>query len=86
MHGPREVLNELKWTRGLDGVEVWYTHRGAPGDVTMILATGIRALGSWSFERDAEPGRSGTIPYHRVQRIVRGDEVLWARPARERPG
>lgn len=83
MHGPREVLNELKWTVGLDGVEVWYTHRGAPGDVMMISATDIRQLGSWSFEREAAPGRSGTIPYHRVQRITRGQDVLWARRAQE---
>lgn len=79
MRGPREVLNELKWTVGLDGVEVWFVHRGAPNDVKMISSSDIRALRSWYFEMDAPPGRSGTIPYHRVQRIVKDGAVVWAR-------
>lgn len=80
MHGPREVLNGLKWTTGLDAsIEVWFTHRGAPHDTKVVTGADIRRLDSWFFELDAPPGRSGTIPYHRVQRVTRGGETLWAR-------
>lgn len=79
MRGPREILNGLKWTTGLDGVEVWFVHRGAPGDGKVVAASEIRVFASWYFTLDAPPGRSGTIPYHRVTRITRRAEVVWAR-------
>ena len=80
MRGPREVLNELKWTTGLAGVEVTYVHRGAPGDVRVVRAEDVLALGTSFFDIAAPRGRSGSIPYHRVVRIARGGgETLWER-------
>lgn len=82
MHGPREVLNELRWRHdALGDATVYYRHRGAPGDVADVSGRDILATGSWFFERRARWG-SASIPYHRVLRIERGDDVLWERPTR----
>ncbi|MFA5862463.1 MAG: RNA repair domain-containing protein [Candidatus Thermoplasmatota archaeon] len=85
MHGPREVLNRLKWADSLESVEVWYVHRGAPNDERMVWATGIKSLGRSFFEIEAAAGRSGSIPYHRVLRIVRGQDIIWSRTRESSP-
>lgn len=86
MRGPREVLNELKWRWGdLDEAVIHYVHRGAPGDARVAQGSRILELGrSFLILRD----RHGPayIPYHRVFRIERGDELLWARAPRMRDG
>lgn len=82
MRGVRAVLNGLKWTTGLDGVEVHYVHRGAPNDVAVISASRIVELGTWYFRIEAPAGRSGTIPYHRVTRVAKGSAVVWERMLR----
>ncbi|RLF50409.1 MAG: DUF504 domain-containing protein, partial [Thermoplasmata archaeon] len=35
----RDALNMLKWKRefDFDKVEIWYTDRGAPGDVSVLM-------------------------------------------------
>jgi uncharacterized protein (UPF0248 family) len=47
-----------------------------------VRASDARELGRSFFEAAAAPRRSGSIPHHRVRRIVRGSEVLWERPGR----
>jgi uncharacterized protein (UPF0248 family) len=70
---PREILNRLKWKEGsLNGVNVTYVHRGAPGDSLTILAKDITTLGH-SFFITAD----GQIPYHRIILIERGGEILF---------
>lgn len=77
--GPREVLNELKWRDGsLDGVEVHYVHRGAPGDTKIVRAADVTHLGPSFFTLRERWGES-SIPYHRVFLITRRGETLWAR-------
>jgi uncharacterized protein len=78
VRGPRELLNEMKRTTGLAGVEVTYVHRGAPGDAKIVRADDITNLGRSFFTR-RERGRETSIPYHRVLRIERRGATVWER-------
>jgi len=91
VHGPREVLNELKWRadRDLATVEVWYVHRGVANDTRIVRGSDVVALHASFMEVRAprERGMGGTamIPYHRVFRIVEAGEPLWERRSRSPP-
>ncbi|HWG90078.1 MAG TPA: RNA repair domain-containing protein [Candidatus Thermoplasmatota archaeon] len=91
MHGPREVLNELKWRDGLNlaEAEVWYVHRGAPGDTRIIRGDAVETLGPGAMEVRAPAERAtggrAHIPYHRVFRIDYQGKPLWERRHREEP-
>lgn len=82
-HGPREVLNELKWhRRALERALVHYVHR--PEGERVVEGAHIRALGPDSFERATRSRwRPGRIPYHRVTRIELDGETIWERRPRE---
>jgi uncharacterized protein (UPF0248 family) len=73
---PRKILNELKWRvdRDLSMAEIWFVHRGAPDDTTIIMGSEIRELGSSFFQTD-----EAMIPYHRIFKIVYEKEVLFER-------
>ena len=71
----RDVLNRIKWKDdGLAHVEIWYTHRGAPKDTMIISGEIIIDLGR-SFFNTGE----ASIPYHRIQKIVYKDEIIFQR-------
>lgn len=76
----KECLNALKWRdAALDAaVEVWFVHRGAPGDVRIVRGSEILALHHSFFELASRDG-TGMIPYHRVTRIVREGVAVWER-------
>ncbi len=69
---PRDVLNRLRWTEGLDEVTVTYLHRGAPGDRLAIKGSDIVEL-----ERSFFVTVDSKIPYHRIRTIERRGEVLY---------
>ena len=60
---PRSVLLELKWRDGcvLGKAEIWYLHRGAPGDTMVITGGELAALGRSFFDT-----KTASIPYHRI--------------------
>ncbi len=72
----RDILNELKWRdgRSLEGVEIFYVHRGAPRDFKVLNGKDIINLGR-SFIKHTD----GEIPYHRVFQISKGAKVLLSR-------
>lgn len=76
----KAVLNELKWRkdRELGKAEIWYVHRGAPGDVKVVQGSEIKELLK-SFMKTSE----ALIPYHRILKIVYGGKVIWERGSRE---
>jgi hypothetical protein len=75
----REFLNDLKWHQGkLEEAEVFYTHRGAPGDIASVQGRAILELRRSFFDL---PGGT-SIPYHRVQRVELRGQVVWDRKAR----
>lgn len=69
---PRDVLNRLRWTEGLEGVTVIYLHRGAPGDRLSIRGEDIVEL-----ERSFFVTAESKIPYHRIRRIEKQGEILY---------
>ena len=77
---PREVLNRIKWTDNpeLEGVEVWYLHRGAPGDIKMVEGREIIRLEHSYFVLRTR-GKETRIPYHRIRKITCRDEVVYDR-------
>jgi uncharacterized protein (UPF0248 family) len=72
----RDVLNELKWRQGFDlgKAEIWYIHRGAPGDTKIILGKDIIKLEK-SFMQTTE----AMIPYHRIFKIVYDGKAIFER-------
>ncbi|MFO7792902.1 MAG: DUF504 domain-containing protein [Candidatus Saliniplasma sp.] len=76
METPRDILNELKWdsSKSLKKAEVFYVHRGAPGDYKIVEGDEILDLGR-SFIRLDE----SEIPYHRIFQIIYEGEVIFSR-------
>jgi len=70
----RDLLNEIKWTKDLDKIEIWYLHRGAPHDTKIITGSEIVSLGKSFLETT-----SATIPYHRIIKILYSSETLFDR-------
>lgn len=78
MTSPRDVLNRLKWDEGrtgLDGVRIWYRHRGAPDDEALLHGEDVLSVGQ-SFLDLPEGAR---LPMHRILRIDVDDRVEWER-------
>lgn len=70
----RDILNEIKWTKDLSKVTIWYIHRGAlhnsksiTGDE--IIDIGISFLGT----------TTASIPYHRIIKILYEDSIIFNR-------
>jgi uncharacterized protein (UPF0248 family) len=71
---PKEVLNRLKWgpSSEMGDAEIHYLHRGAPNDTKVIKGNDIVEL-----ERSFFITEDGTIPYHRIRKIVHRGRVLY---------
>jgi hypothetical protein len=69
----KKILDELMWhpKKSLDGVEITYVHRGAPGDKVSVNAKDIK------FEKSFFVVKNRSIPYHRITEIRKGGELLW---------
>jgi hypothetical protein len=68
----RDILNEIKWTKDLKNVELWYIHRGAPNNTKSITGAEIIDVGR-SFLQTT----TTSIPYHRITKInYKGDTVF----------
>jgi len=74
IRGPRSLLNSIKWDSLYDfsQVEVFYSHRGAPGDMRSIWGRDMKVLGKSFMETTR-----GMIPYHRILKIVYKKRVLF---------
>lgn len=72
--GPRSLLNSVWWDSQYDFgfVEVFYSHRGAPGDMRSVRGRDVGLLGKSFMET-----KRGMIPYHRILKIVYKDRVLF---------
>ena len=76
MTNPRIILNELKWKKeyNLDNAEIWYLHRGALNDTKKISGKEILEIG-----RSFMQTNSGSIPYHRILKIIYEGKNLFNR-------
>jgi uncharacterized protein (UPF0248 family) len=70
----RDILNKIKWTKDLKKVTIWYIHRGASHNTKMIAGDEITRIGRSFLETT-----TATIPYHRIIKILYGDEVMFNR-------
>lgn len=70
----RDILNKIKWTKDLKKVTIWYIHRGALHNTKMISGDEIT-----SIRRSFLETTTATIPYHRIIKVLYGDEVMFNR-------
>jgi uncharacterized protein (UPF0248 family) len=73
-NSPRDILNEIKWTKDLKKAEIWYIHRGAPNDTKIISGGDIVDIGKSFFDTS-----NGSIPYHRIIKIIYDKKILFSR-------
>lgn len=71
---PRNILNEIKWTKDLKKAEICYIHRGAPNDTKIMSGRDIIDIGKSFFDTV-----NASIPYHRVIKIIYDKEILFER-------
>jgi uncharacterized protein (UPF0248 family) len=70
----RNILNEIKWTKDLHNVEIWYIHRGAVNNTKRINGEELTSIGR-SFLETA----TATIPYHRITKILYDGRIIFDR-------
>jgi len=70
----RDILNEIKWTKDLEKVEIWYIHRGALNNTKIISGSEIT-----SIRRSFLETTTATIPYHRIIKIIYADKTIFDR-------
>jgi uncharacterized protein (UPF0248 family) len=70
----RDILNEIKWTKDIQKVTIWYIHRGALHNRKTISGGEIIGIGK-SFLETA----TASIPYHRITKILYDDETIFDR-------
>jgi uncharacterized protein (UPF0248 family) len=70
----RDILNEIKWTKDLEKVEIWYVHRGAPNDTKILSGKDIVTIGKSFFDT-----ANASIPYHRIFKIVYEEKIVFKR-------
>lgn len=81
---PQDVLNRLKWEEDnprLDGVVIFYRHRGAPNDTAALRGEEVLAIGR-TFLDLPEGAR---LPQHRILRIEKDGVVRWNRRRDAKP-
>ncbi len=74
--GPRDVLNAIKWkfSLSLETVEIYYIHRGAPGDVRKVKGEEVKEIGRHYLELEG-----ASIPYHRILKITFRKKLVYER-------
>ena len=70
----RDILNEIKWTKNLEKVKIWYIHRGALNNTKIISGIKIINIGRSFLETT-----TATIPYHRIIKILYDDKTIFDR-------
>jgi uncharacterized protein (UPF0248 family) len=74
MPNVRDILNEIKWTKDLEKIKIWYIHRGALNNTKIISGIEITGIGRSFLETT-----TATIPYHRIIKILYGDKTVFNR-------
>ncbi|MCS7097770.1 MAG: DUF504 domain-containing protein [Candidatus Methanomethyliaceae archaeon] len=68
----RDVLNKIKWTSGLNGVEIIIIHRGNPNNMKIIKGEEIIDIAPRAIICE-----NAIIPYHRVICIKKDGLEVW---------
>jgi uncharacterized protein (UPF0248 family) len=70
----RDILNEIKWTKNLEKVKIWYIYRGALNNTKTISGNDIIGIGRSFLETTTI-----NIPYHRIIKILYDDKIIFNR-------
>lgn len=70
----RHILNEIKWTKDLKKITIWYIHRGVLNNTKIISGTEIINIGISFLET-----KTAIIPYHRIIKILNDDKIIFDR-------
>jgi uncharacterized protein (UPF0248 family) len=70
----RDILNEIKWTKNIEKIEIWYLHRGAPNNTKKVTGADIVSVGRSFLETS-----NATIPYHRITKVLYEGETIFDR-------
>ncbi|MDH5807211.1 MAG: DUF504 domain-containing protein [Candidatus Methanomethylicaceae archaeon] len=68
----RDILNKIKWTSGLEGIEIIIIHRGAPNNEKIIKGEEIKDIAPRAIICE-----NLIIPYHRVICIKKNGIEIW---------
>ena len=75
---PRDLFNELKWTKkDLSLVKIYYTNRGSPNDTA--TTTGDRILRIEGFLILNTLPYETHLPYHRIRKIEYDSQIIFER-------
>lgn len=70
----RDILNEIKWTKQLEKVTIWYVHRGSLHNTKSLTGDEIIDIGRSFLETT-----TASIPYHRITKIFYENEIVFNR-------
>lgn len=70
----KEILNEIKWTKDINKVQLWYIHRGAINDTRILSGKDIVRI-----EKSSLDTTTSTIPYHRIFKIIYDGKIVFER-------
>ena len=70
----RDILNEIKWTKDLKKIEIWYIHRGVPNNTKILYGKDIV-----NIEKSSLDTKTSTIPYHRIFKILYEERTIFKR-------
>jgi uncharacterized protein (UPF0248 family) len=70
----RDILNDIKWTKDIEKVEIWILHRGAQNNMKKISGKEIKTIKKSFIETTTT-----TIPYHRILKIIYDEEIIFNR-------
>lgn len=70
----RDILNEIKFTKDLSKIKIYYIHRGAIDNTKLIIGTQINQIKRSYIETD-----TSTIPYHRIFKITYDGKTIFDR-------
>jgi len=71
----RNILNKIKWTEGLEGVEIIILHRGAYENKKVIKGEEIKDIAPRAIICKDDT----IIPYHRVLCIKKNGVIIWSK-------
>lgn len=72
------LLNEIKWTKDIANLTIFYTHRGALDNTKKITGDQITKIHSASLNT-----KYATIPYHRIQSIEYESKIIFKRETKK---
>jgi uncharacterized protein (UPF0248 family) len=72
------LLNEIKWTKDITNLQIYYLHRGALNNTKKINGGEITQIDAASLNT-----KYSTIPYHRIHTIQYDSNIIFKRQTKK---